>query len=130
MKRYMINTNTGVIMAYRADVMAMGNSHLKECTADGVIFGAANTEVDMLKQQLGELQMLLDEKNLRISNLESYIAHLEMKKNSSGENPRRRELEELKLEELKTIAAQMGLITDGRKSDIIESIIAAEKTTE
>lgn len=130
MKRYMINTNTGVIMAYRADVMAMNNSHLKECTADGVIFGAANTEVDMLKQQLGELQMLLDEKNRRISNLESYIAQLEMKKNSSGENPRRRELEELKLEELKTIAAQLGLTTDGRKSDIIESIIAAEKTTE
>lgn len=130
MKRYMINTNTGVIMAYRADVMAMNNSHLKECTADGVIFGASNTEVDTLKQQLGELQMLLDEKNRRISNLESYIAQLEMKKNSSGENPRRRELEELKLEELKTIAAKMGLNTDGRKSDIIESIIAAEKTTE
>lgn len=130
MKRYMINTNTGVIMAYRADVMAMNNSHLKECTADGVIFGAANTEVDALKQQLGELQMLLDEKNRRMSNLESYIAQLEMKKNSSGENPRRRELEELKLEELKTIAAKMGLNTDGRKSDIIESIIAAEKTTE
>jgi hypothetical protein len=39
-------------------------------------------------------------------------------------------LEELRLDDIKTIAAKMGLNTDGRKSDIIENIIAAEKTTE
>jgi septal ring factor EnvC (AmiA/AmiB activator) len=120
----MINTNTGVIVEYRPEVMSLGNSHLKECTADGVILGAANTEVDTLKQQVGELQMLVDEKNRRIAALESYIATLEEKNNSVPENARRRELEDMSLEELKKICSEMGIVAKGNKSDLVNAIMS------
>jgi hypothetical protein len=130
-KRYMKNPDTGVIFAYRAEDMR-ANKKLVECTADGVVFGKSTTPTDELYARIAELEQMVYEKDIRIQALESYINKLETQKREfePPQVSRRRELEELRLDDIKTIAAKMGLNTDGRKSDIIESIIAAEKTTE
>jgi hypothetical protein len=130
-KRYMKNPDTGVIFAYRAEDMR-ANKKLVECTADGVVFGKSTTPTDELYARIAELEQMVYEKDIRIQALESYINKLETQKREfePPQVSRRRELEELRLDDIKTIAAKMGLNTDGRKSDIIENIIAAEKTTE
>jgi hypothetical protein len=130
-KRYMKNPDTGVIFAYRAEDMR-ANKKLVECTADGVVFGKSTTPTDELYARIAELEQMVYEKDIRIQALESYINKLETQKREfePPQVSRRRELEELRLDDIKTIAAKMGLNTDGRKSDIIESIITAEKTTE
>lgn len=127
----MKNPDTGVIFAYRAEDMR-ANKKLVECTADGVVFGKSTTPTDELYARIAELEQMVYEKDIRIQALESYINKLETQKREfePPQVSRRRELEELRLDDIKTIAAKMGLNTDGRKSDIIESIIAAEKTTE
>jgi predicted RNase H-like nuclease (RuvC/YqgF family) len=125
-KRYMINTNTGVIMGYKPEVMAMGLAHVKECTADGVILGAANNEVDELRSQVAELQSVIDEKNRRIASLESYINTLEEERNAAPEVAMRRELEDMTLEDLKKVCAEKGIAAKGNKSDLIKAIMAAD----
>jgi predicted RNase H-like nuclease (RuvC/YqgF family) len=125
--RWMINTNTKVIMKYRAEVMALGLQHIKECTKDGVIFGAANTQVDALQAAIAELQMTIDEKNARIAALESRIAVMEQERINDPETAHRRELEEMTLEDLKKICTKYGITAKGNKGDIIEAIIAEEK---
>jgi predicted RNase H-like nuclease (RuvC/YqgF family) len=122
----MINTNTGVIMGYKPEVMAMGLAHVKECTADGVILGAANNEVDELRSQVAELQSVIDEKNRRIASLESYINTLEEERNAAPEVAMRRELEDMTLEDLKKVCAEKGIAAKGNKSDLIKAIMAAD----
>jgi septal ring factor EnvC (AmiA/AmiB activator) len=113
-------------MGYKPEVMAMGLAHVKECTADGVILGAANNEVDELRSQVAELQSVIDEKNRRIASLESYINKLEEERNSAPETSRRRELEDMTLEDLKKVCAEKGIAAKGNKSDLINAIMAAE----
>jgi hypothetical protein len=120
----MINTNTGVILPYNPDVIALGNVHIKECTADGVIIGKGNTEIDELNAHIGELQMIVDEKNRRIAALESYIAALEEEKNSAADVSLRRKLEELSLEDLRKAAAECGVSAKGTKAELIAGIVA------
>lgn len=127
-KRYMINTNTGVILPYDATVMALGNSHIKECTVDGVIYGAGNTEVDELKAQNAELQFIIDEQKRRIASLESYVLQLEDDKNSGDDVRRRRELEDMTFDDLKKLCAEYGIAAKGNKAALIETILRAESS--
>jgi predicted RNase H-like nuclease (RuvC/YqgF family) len=119
----MINTNTGVIMAYNPEVTKLGLNHIKECTADGIILGAANTEMDEAQAKIAELQFIIDEKNRRITALETYIANLENQLNASGEKQQQRKLEDMSLEELRKICSDLGIVAKGNKNDLISAIV-------
>ena len=126
-KRYMINTKTGVILPYDSNVMSLGKTNIKECTADGVLIGAGNTEKDEMLTRIGELESLIDEKNRRIAALESYISELESRRiNNDAELRRRRELEDTDYQDLKVLAADIGVPAVGKKNELIDAIIAKE----
>ena len=121
----MMNLKTGVIFDYRAEDM-LANKSLVECTADGVVFGKSTVPVDKLYARIAELERILHEKDIRIAALENAIAAAETAKDNG-----RKELENLTVEDLKTLAADLGLPTEGKKADLISAIIAAkEKETE
>ena len=130
--RYMKNPDTGVIFAYCAEDMR-ANRKLVECTADGVVFGKSTTPTDELYARIAELERMIEKKNIRIEALESTIATMEGMKDddaaANGEN-KRKELEDLKVEDLKTLAADLGLPTDGKKADLTAAILAASEKME
>lgn len=124
-KRYMINPDTKVIYPYRAEDMK-ANKKLQECTVDGVIFGKAQTPVDDLYAKVAEMEKIIAEKDMRIASLESYIAKLEEIKNAGDDVRRRRELEDMSLDDLEKLCGEYSIVAKGNKTNLIETILAAE----
>lgn len=124
-KRYMINPETQVIYPYCAEDMK-ANKKLQECTVDGVIFGKAQTPVDDLYAKIAEMDRIIAEKDMRIASLESYIAKLEEIKNAGDDVRRRRELEDMTLDDLKQLCTEYCVVAKGNKNNLIQTILAAE----
>lgn len=127
MKRYMKNEKTGVIFSY--DPVALkANRNLFECNENGIPIGRPDSLLpDDLYSKIEELNKVIEDKDLHIAMLESRVEELENKLvNSDPVNVRRRELQELTLEELKQKAAELEITVRGNKSDFIEAILESE----
>lgn len=130
-KRYMVNTRTKVVWAYNANAMRL-NSDLVECNEIGVPIGRPETVTDDLYDKIIELEGVIAEKDLRISALESRLAAAEAELKAATVNPRKEELNELNLAELRKLAESMDLDIPVRssKSEFIDAIYAAELIAE
>ena len=124
--RFMLNTKTGVIFPY--DALSMkANKHLVECNSAGVPIGRPGDNLDELYAEIDRLQKENTEKDLHIAMLETKIEKLENEKISSDpKNIRRRELQDMSLEQLKDTAAALGITAKGNKADFVEAILEAE----
>lgn len=125
--RFMKNTKTGVIFPY--DALSMkANKHLVECNSAGVPIGRPGDKLDELYAEIDRLQKESADKDLHIAMLEANIEKLENEKIANDPlNVRRRELQELTLEQLRGMAEELGISPKGNKSDIIEAILESAK---
>ncbi len=122
----MLNTKTGVIFPY--DTLSMkANKHLVECNSAGVPIGRPGDNLEELYAEIDRLQKEIADKNLHIAMLEANIEKLENEKIASDpKNIRRRELQDMTLEQLKDAAAALGITAKGNKADFVEAILEAE----
>lgn len=122
----MLNTKTGVIFPY--DALSMkANKHLVECNSAGVPIGRPGDNLDELYAEIDRLQKENTEKDLHIAMLEANIEKLENEKIANDpKNIRRRELQDMTLEQLKELSASYGITAKGNKADFVEAILEAE----
>lgn len=124
--RFMLNTKTGVVFPY--DALSMkANKHLVECNSAGVPIGRPGDNLDELYAEIDRLRKEIADKDLHIAMLEANIEKLENEKiTSDPKNIRRRELQDMTLEQLKELAEDIGVTVKGNKSDYVEAILEAE----
>lgn len=124
----MKNPDTGVIFPYSADVMRV-NKRMQECTEEGIPVGRPGNNLDELYAVIERLKKDVLEKDFRIKVLEDRLADAEnnLIRQMGKADSRKRELEELKLNELRTLAADMGISGAGTKESIINAIVEAEE---
>lgn len=130
MCRFMKNTKTGVIFPYNAESMRLDRKHLVECNAAGVPVGVPETSIDDLHRHITALEAenaaLKSERDLLAARLAQ--AETALRNADSPEIKRRRELEEKKVDELRDLAATLGIVelVGLRKSEIIDAILKIE----
>lgn len=124
--RFMLNTKTGVVFPYDA-LSLKANKHLVECSSAGVPIGRPGDNLDELYAEIDRLQKENAEKDFRISMLVAEVERLENEKIANDPKTiRRRELQDMTLEQLKELAAALGLTAKGNKADFVEAILEAE----
>ena len=130
MQRFMKNTKTGVIFPYNAESMRLDRKHLVECNAAGVPVGVPESSIDDLHRHITALEAenaaLKSERDLLAARLAQ--AETALRNAETPETKRRLELESMKVDELRDIAATLGIeeLAGLKKNAIIDAILAVE----
>lgn len=128
-KRFMKNTRTGAIFPYNAELMRLGRNHIVECNEQGVPVGRPETAVDKLYEQLAEKDKVIANLEIRIATLENALSNAEAKlaEVSTDVEKRRKELEDMNMDELRKIAAGMDVPSANlKKGALIEAILDSD----
>lgn len=132
-KRYMKNTETGVVMPMELPLLNK-MQNLVECDEKGNVLGKANIESSdlltrnaVLEERITDLQGVIKDKELAIARLSAEIDLLKQQGGGDRKEKRVEELSLLKKAELVVIAEKLSVPTAGKKvPELIELIVDAE----